>query len=475
MSRSVATGDRRRAVLARLPFRSVISLSTIQVLTLLAAFSGWCGYASFVLWNAFAGPPSGWNDSKLYAAVAAKPLTSSAFWLGVRPPFIPLAMKIVGSSTGFVVTQSIIAITAWTFLAWTTRRMLPPGWRRLLAWFAILGFASTLPIVLWNRSILSESLSLSIVALIVASLLWVSLQITWPRVAATTGLCLCFVAARDAQAWTVGFLSMVAGVYALVVLRRNRYLAIRVGTLAVCLLTLFAFAEWGAVSSGRSKQDIADVFYVRIFPYPNRVAWFAQHGMPQEGAVNALAALISPSPQGAAKVVEPPPGDPSFRSLEHWMADSAEHGYILWLFTHPSYALFEPISRPEQAYNFANGDLAYYAPSNERNVSSLTDALWPPLVWLILTASFAMACAMWSRAWRTPPWRVGALLIVVGVIAMLVSWQGDGQEVTRHTVEGFAQVRLGILLILIFGTLNGRRHQLNRDPPREFCSAPARA
>ena len=37
---------------------------------------------------------------------------------------------------------------------------------------------------------------------------------------------------------------------------------------------------------------------------------------------------------------------------------------------------------------------------------------------------------------------------------MLVAWHGDGQETTRHTVEGFAQVRLGVWLLFALGLLS---------------------
>ena len=36
---------------------------------------------------------------------------------------------------------------------------------------------------------------------------------------------------------------------------------------------------------------------------------------------------------------------------------------------------------------------------------------------------------------------------------MLVAWHGDGQEVTRHTVEGLAELRLGLWIIILLGAL----------------------
>jgi len=43
------------------------------------------------------------------------------------------------------------------------------------------------------------------------------------------------------------------------------------------------------------------------------------------------------------------------------------------------------------------------------------------------------------------------VLTLIGVAAMLVAWHGDGQETTRHTVEGFAEVRLGVWILFVTG------------------------
>jgi hypothetical protein len=62
-----------------------------------------------------------------------------------------------------------------------------------------------------------------------------------------------------------------------------------------------------------------------------------------------------------------------------------------------------------------------------------------------------------SGAWSDRPWRVSLVITVIGVLAMLVAWHGDGQEVTRHTIEGFAQVRLGLWLLVLLGLLRRSR------------------
>ncbi len=190
---------------------------------------------------------------------------------------------------------------------------------------------------------------------------------------------------------------------------------------------------------------------MRVFPFPDRVAWFAAHGMPEGPRIDQLA-RETPASLGDAKVVGIPAEDKAFDPLERWIRTDAGHTYLLWLVTHPGYVLGEPLQRPERAFNFAQGQLAFYAPAHALS-SPLTDVLWPPLLGLLVLSALALYLGIVSEAWRFRPWCMVAVLTLVGVAAMLVAWHGDGQEVTRHTVEGFAQVRLGVWILLTLGLL----------------------
>jgi hypothetical protein len=426
-----------------------------------AACIGWCLYAGYVLWQALAGPPIIWGDSTSYVAVSTKPLLSSAFWAGQRPPVLPLVIKFTGSSTGLIVTQTVLAVVAWGFLAWTTGRLVPAGWRRLAATLVILGFASVLPITLWNRSVLSESLSISTLAMLVAAFLWTTRKTTWPRVAVTAAICLLFAVERDAQLWTVGIFGLSAGLFGITRIRTDRSTALRAGVLAVCLLAICGTAEAGTAASGRTNQSLRDVLAVRVFPYPERVAWFAEHGMPDGLAVDRLAAATSAPTPDAVKVVGVPPDDPSFRSLRTWESKHGQATYLWWLVTHPVYVITEPLYRPERAYNFAQGNLSFYAASTGRVDSPLTLVMWPPFVGFVILSVLALHLGIWHRIWRETIWRSAAVVTGIGVLGMVVAWHGDGQEVTRHTIEGLVQVRLGVWLLLVIGAL--RHTRADRD------------
>jgi hypothetical protein len=414
--------------------------------------AGWCIFTGYLFTQALAGPAVIWNDSLVYMHMATHPLWSSGLWTGQRPPAAPLLIKLVGSSRGFLAAQALIAALSWGFLAWTVGRLVPPGWRRVAAAWMILAFATAFPVTLWNRSVLSESLSMSLLALVFATLIWTARGVTWPRVAATVAACLGLAATRDAQVWTVAFLAVVVGAGAVRAAGRRRSQAVRLGALCLCLVAVVVLTGWGTVSSHRTRQNVADVFYVRVFPFPARVAWFAAHGMPQQVQIDALAKATGPAP-GEAKVVYVAPSDPAFARLERWIESEGTGTYLDWLLTHPGYVITEPLVRPERSYDFAGGQLTYYAASTDRLQSPLTVVMWPPLVGLVVLAVVAAVVSLLSRAWRQGVWRMVVALTLVGVLSIVVAWHGDGQEVTRHTVEGLAQLRLGLWIVIVVGVL----------------------
>jgi hypothetical protein len=271
-------------------------------------------------------------------------------------------------------------------------------------------------------------------------------------VAATTLACLCFAVTRDAQVWTVAMGSLVVGIYALSRLGRSPQVARRAGALAVCLLSVAALAEWGTLSSHRTTSDVKDVLEVRIFPFPDRVAWFASHGMPEQKQIDQLARTTAALP-GSAKVVGVPTDGQAFGPLRQWMADKGPGAYLLWLVTHPGYVITEPLQTPQRAFNFAHGDLTFYAANQNRMSSPLTVVMWAPFIGLLFMGALAVYLGILSEAWRDRPWRAVLILTGLGLVAMLVAWHGDGQEVTRHTVEGLAQLRLGLWILIVVGLL----------------------
>ena len=438
--------------------------------------SGWLLFTWFLLWQATVAPTLVWQDSRVYEAIGSLPVWSGEFWFNQRPPLTPLLWRLTGSPAGFVIGQTLIASASWGFLTLTIGRNVARGWRRVMACFIVLAFATTLPITQWNRSLLSETLAISALAVLFGIAIRLASAPSVRRVAALIGCCMWIVLARDSGI-TLS-LMLAAGAIFLFMRshKRNRMMLPGVmmlsGVAVVGLVLVASFSIAGVLDSGRSIPNIEDVLYVRIFPYPARVAWFAAHGMPEAKRIDQLARSQRASATSAAPVVVPDLTSPKFLSLDHWLAQRSSGTYSLWLATHPLYVLSEPLIRPERAYNFANGDLLFYAASN-RVTSGLGPILWPPWPWIILFGVGAIRATYVRDLWKDKTLQMVALLAVLGVPVMAVAWHSDGQEVTRHTLEGLVQLRLGVLLSLIISSSRASTRVGNVEEPGHGLSGGA--
>lgn len=411
----------------------------------------WMIYTSFLFEQALSVHPVMWQDSTAYAAVASSSPLSTSFWAGARPPFVPLVMRMVGSGNGFIILQTAVAAVAWGLLVVSVGLHVRKGTCRVIAAVLVLGIASSNPVTLWNCSVLSESFAISALALMVSALLWTAKGITTTRIFITSGAALCFAATRDSDIATVAFIAVGCYVLSFTLRRVNLRQAAQWELLSVILLSVVLATGAGVIISGRVAANVADVYSVRIFPFPNRVNWFAAHGMPQATAIDELAGASPASSSDTSKTLFIL-GTTKFVRLDRWFVSRGGSTYLLYLLTHPGYDFTAPLARPELSYNYAHGNLYFYQAQGWTNFPA-SELFWPPLPELIVLAVITAAVTIWRRSWRNLPWRVTVMITVIGVLTMFVAWHGDGQETTRHTLEGFVEVRLGLWLALALGTL----------------------
>ncbi len=429
---------------------------TATVGMLLAAAGGIGLFAWFRIWQARIGGPLIWQDSLQYRALGNQPLLSHRIWAGARPPVIPLLWKLAGSDTAFVLLQTLASVAAWSTLAVVAARRVRPWWGRLVAGAAVLGFATTRPVTQWDRSVLSESLSLTLLALLFAvAILWGAR----PTVARSLGVIavgLLFAATRDTQIWVIALVAVAFGAYAawrglrVDATSARPALVVAAGLVAVVVLT-----GASSMASHRDVKNVQNALAVRVFPYPSRIAWFGDHGMPQAARLTRLAKAQAVEP-GHAPVVIVDPADPAFRPLARWMRSDAARTYVQWLLFHPDTVLTEPLVRPERTFNNADGRLSSYAAGDRTDAPLLTTILYPSWAWVLVAAFVAVVGGVYFRLDRRPDWAVIALLGALGLVHMLIAWHGDGMEATRHASVGNVQVRLGVLLLLVL-LLDGRR------------------
>ena len=443
----------------------------VWVVVFLAA--GWAAFGAYRIWQAVVAPAAVWQDSLGYRAVSTHGILSGALWAGPRSPLVPLLLKLTHGFADYAVVQAIIATAAWGILALTVSRLVPEGWRSVVMAWAVLGFATAPLVVQWDWSVLSESPSLSALALLCASGIWLVWGFSWIRLTTMGVAAAAYVGLRDADIWTVGVVGvvlLVVGLYETIhgaalgpgalthAIRAKWGQSRRWVLVGVVLLSLASVAGVGADASHRNGLNIEEALYVRVFPFPDRVAWFSSHGMPDGSAIDALARTTVPAAH-SAKIVAPDLSDPSWQPLLSWFDHQGEMTYAFFLVTHPLYDLTAPFASPALTYNNASGDLSFYLPVGHQPLGFLEAVFVPNHVVVIVLAVLAFLLVS-TRTRRRREWRFLVFFAAVGLFSMLLAWHGEGMEVTRHMVEGNVEVRLGVLLMILLAVLgHGRSHE----------------
>ncbi|HET6833920.1 MAG TPA: hypothetical protein VFH30_08620 [Acidimicrobiales bacterium] len=413
-----------------------------------------------------------WNDSADFLASAGTGLFSLERWAGPRTAAAPLVLSLAGfEPRTYVSWQAAIAVVCWGALATSVWTVIEGRRARWLGALAVVAFSCTMPVTMWERSVLSESLGASTLALTVAAALQLARGVTGRRVAAVLAASALWLVTRDSHATVVLVAAVALGVGLVAAEWRSRGRREgddakerdrAVGALILLASWLFTFGAvaWVAASHGnRHVYPLRNVFEARVLPYPDRVSWFADHGMPQAQRFvgpDALAPVVGGG--GQAPVTYVADDDPSMRQWLAWVARDGRGALAAWMATHPAYLVIEPLRNPERTFNNAMGDRSSYAPLDQREVPLVTDVLTPSR-WAVLAVVAAVAAwATWRRRWGSPLLLVGAGTVALAAPHGLVSWHSDGMETARHLMVPALQLYLGALLMVLgaFGQRSAR-------------------
>ncbi len=397
-----------------------------------------------------------WNDTADFLASSRAPWWSQELWVGARPPLMPIVLKLLGGGLRlFIVFQCAVAALCWAALAAAAWAVV--GGRRgpYVAAGLILAFSLTVPVVLWDQSALSESLAVSLLALTVAAGLQVAALPSRGAVINLLAATAVWLLVRDSTA-VVALLGGAAlvGMLAVRHVRDRRRggagpaLRTPVAALAVGVLVL-GFAATVASSRGqRQVYPLRNVLEVRVLPYPERVRWFADHGMPQAEEFVGDEARRPFEEAGRAPVVYITDGDPDLRPWFAWLAEDGRATFTRWLATHPWYVLDEPFRAPERTFNNAAGDRSFYASPDQRRVP-LVDRQLAQRTWVVGAVALLAVGYATARRRITPPLVTGAVTAALAVPHGLLAWHLDGMETARHLVVPALQFHLGALLVVI--------------------------
>jgi hypothetical protein len=359
---------------------------------------------------------------------------------GGRPPLVPLLYALLGHQLRtIVIVQSAVGALCWALLAFAARRF--AGYR-LAGWLAFVGVlvvSLTDMMTHWDVCILSDSLSLSLLALLLAAGLGLADRRSPGQIAAFLVLAVLWGLTRDTNAYLLGLLGL-AGMLLVLVARRPRW---------ILLPTMFVVVAVGVAGSANHGRRWVEPFLhltsERILTDRSQTQWFADHGMPVTPALLDLRGPYLPTYEHTYLT------SPALASFRQWADRHGQEAYIVYVVTHPAWSLTRPFGGHEE---LSSALLGYYgspgyqpwwpAPMRHLLLVDPKEAMLAEAIGLGLAVGWVFARgAKPSKAWAIP-----ALIAVSGLCHLVLAWLGDTWEIGRHSVDGMVQVQVGILLCL---------------------------
>lgn len=382
------------------------------------------------------------TDTPTYEATSGASILSADFWAGQRPFTVPLLWKVVPDDSARIVAHLSLSIVAWFALGVAVAVCVRQGSLARLAFALVLLFSATTEIILWDPLLLSESVSLSLTALLVAGWLVFVRSPTWFAVAGVLVVSLLWAFTRDSHAYVLLFTALVLLVSLVHDAHRPKKAALAFGCVLIVALSV------GSASEGtRWYQPMRDILLNRVAVDPKMETYF-------EGRLG-----------------------PFWRDLD------ARRVYARYLLGHPGYTFGDPFLG-SQTTPFSSGDSAsslldpdfriYNDNAADRSFPlprTLDDAVFVHgkralLVVLIVVVAGAVGVAV--RFGLSPVSVVPAVGLVSTVPHALVAYHLSGLEVDRHALEVAVLLRLSVLLLAVFAldsALAGiRGRQASREP-----------
>jgi hypothetical protein len=419
-----------------------------------------------------------WFDSATFADIAQHPVWSREFWFGFAPPFYPFFMKyfwippieagpmaccqsivaglevipkkpleamhmdlarfVTGqySIASIMLAQWLVSVASWLVLACAVFRHLHHPALRYLGLIVVLALGCEVSVVIWDRNVLTESLSISMLVLITAFLVHGIQRFSGRMFAGLLFILLIYVNLRVTHLY---FLLMVS-LWIMVPLYRSKKTG-WLTAMALFLAVILVSNQYILFKADRSITAVRSIVSSRIMSpgYEDIREYFHTQGMPE-----------IPDPI-IGKLWYAPYSD--YPELDHWINHDAAGLYQKFLVTHPGYFFLKPFRRHNEANESLPDvfvpNLAWQTPEGQAGLQLFfsREFLW--LLLLIPVALLVQRRGSKSLVANSEMSALGGFLAVSGFLLALVNWHGDLVELNRHVTPSMLQIRLGLLLLLL--------------------------
>jgi hypothetical protein len=414
--------------------------SLLMIFFLLLIF----GYLKFIYFRNF-DDLSVWPDTKSYVEVASN-FGNQDFWTSKRPFVLPFIYKLLNVNLGnykqqnslqrIALFQVIFSSISWTFLALSVFSLIKNESLKIPAFVVIMLLSVGLDISMWERLILSESISNSLFILIISfALLFTEFKTRHINqknilvMALMVFTLVLYIFIRDSNSLII----LLGGVVSIpiLLLRKNRCsLTIAGVCIAGFAILLSIFSLYQVSISTRTNEPIAHLFADRISKNSEYTQYFSQKG-------------IDVSLIGKYK-----PWESSTLKKEDFK--KAKSAYAQFMISHPEY-VFEPFKKIKGILSPTNIDYLHRIPSQTSLERVLSNFIYPKGIWIYYLTIIFCVIPLLIRPREYNSKMELLLFMIISVLPIgLIVWYSDSIEITRHAEQILLQSRLAFWLSIIF-------------------------
>ena len=363
------------------------------------------------------------------------------WWLDGRSPTVPFFYKLAGNTShSIAVFQVCFSILCWGLLALLVARAVQFAWLKPFAFLIVLMFSLSAHIIMWDGIILSDSISFSLMALVIANFFWLLESWHWRKAVLVLVVGLLWAFSRDTNAWLI--LMLGCSLIIVAALRWSRHYLL----IGAAFVMIFGANEISQNYSQRWVMPFINVVGRRILPNPEWTAYFAGLGMPVTPALMRLSGQLAWHQDRAFYK------DPALQDFRDWVSSRGKSSYTRFLLSHPAMTLQEPL---RNIGALIVPKLDYYGADDAPPIlgGAVAEAIyfekWPMLWGWASGIIFGCASVIAART-RQPRWLMPLLMVALAYPHAALAWHGDANDVGRHALQAGVHFQLGLWILLLF-------------------------
>lgn len=381
------------------------------------------------------------TDTYAYERISEYPLES--LLTRARPPVFTLVLKFFSGNREMVAwAQGIFSILCWGGLAVCVAQTMRVPLLSVMVFGLFLLLSLYRRIIGWDATILTESISISLMALFLAACLWLIKGWRWFKVLVVIVVACVWAFSRDTNAWIL--LMIAVPIFLLAVTRKieRKHLAI-----AVSFLIIFYLSNLSANLGWRWLFPFQNILGHRILTNPQAVEYFSKCGMPVTPRLVELAGEYAGTQDRAFY------RDPDLETYREWLKEKGKACYIGWLLSKPLESIREPLADFNALITLEHINEGYFSKRFSPILPARVEALTFPATGSLIiftgmniVAVYVLTSALWKE---NQAWLIFAGLSFSIFPHYFLIWHGDVIGIYRHALSAGIQYYLSIWLMVV--------------------------